>query len=193
MKTSITIALLFTTFISFAQICTYKQAQNKSIEFNNMMQVFNREFIALMKETGDSTPELEKKRLAMAEESATVGIMMSEEYDNNNNIQYADAVNPEICTQYDALMKKFAPIDYKTVPADAQQKDVDADCSTATLWQRYGKAIQKQQKLNNDGKITKSEVAQYMEISTYVGEFATTDLAKACEYLQKFEKKLDAE
>ena len=187
------IALFFATTISYAQACTYKQAQNKLLEFNNMMQVFNREFIAQMQKTGDSTPALEKKRLAMAEESAAVGIMMSDEFDKNNNIQYTDAVNPEICTKYDTLMKKFAPKDYKVVAADAQQKPVNASCTTTTLWERYGKAIQKQQKLNDEGKITKPEVTEYMEISTYVGQYATTDLAKACEYLEKFENKLNAE
>ncbi len=193
MKNLSTIALLIITNSAWSQTCTYKQAQNKLLEFNNMMQVFNREFIAQMQKTGDSTPALEKKRLAMAEESAAVGIMLSEEFDKNNNIQYGDAVNPEICTQYDALMKKFAPKGYKAVAADAQQKPASASCTTTTLWERYGKAIQKQQKLNEQGKITKPEVTQYMEISTYVGQYATTDLAKACDYLKKFEDKLNAE
>jgi hypothetical protein len=193
MKCFQVIVLLFVTTISYAQTCTYKQAQNKLLEFNNMMQVFNREFIAQMQKTGDSTPALDKKRLAMAEESAAVGIMMSEEFDKNNNIQYSDAVNPEICTKYDALIKKFALKNYKIVAANAQQKQVNTSCTTTTLWERYGKAIQKQQKLNDEGKITKQEVTEYMEISTYVGQYATTDLAKACEYLKKFEDKLNAE
>ena len=90
-------------------------------------------------------------------------------------------------------MKKFAPKDYKVVAANAQQKPVNSSCTTTTLWERYGKAIQKQQKLNDEGKITKPEVTEYMEISTYVGQYATTDLAKACEYLEKFEDKLNAE
>lgn len=193
MKIFFIATLLLISSLSYAQTCTYKQAQNKSLEFNNMMQVFNRQFIAQMQKTGDSTPALEKKRLAMAEESAAVGIMMSEEFDKNNNIQYADAVNPEICSKYDVLMKKFAPKDYKVVAADAKQKPINASCTTTTLWERYGKATQKQQKLNEQGKITKPEVTQYMEISTYVGQYATTDLAKACEYLKKYEDKLNAE
>jgi hypothetical protein len=89
-------------------------------------------------------------------------------------------------------MKKIALKNYKIVAANAQQKPVNTSCTT-TLWERYSKVLQKQQKLNDEGKITKSEVTQHMEISTYVGQYSTTELVKAYEYLEKHEDKLNAE
>ncbi len=53
--------------------------------------------------------------------------------------------------------------------------------------------LQIHQKLNEQGKITKPKVTEYMEISTYVGQDTTTDLAKSCEYLEKIEDKLTAD
>ena len=176
-----------------AASCTYKAAQDKLVEFNNMMQVYNRQFIAAMENGGEPSPALEQKRIAMAEESAATGILLSEEYDKNPNIQYPDPVNPEICMQYDGLMAKYAPEGYKVAPVTTAAQTVSADCSSTTLWERYGVAIQKQAALVSEGKITKDEVPAYMTLSTEVGELSTTDLAKACASLAQFENKLAAE
>lgn len=173
--------------------CTYKEAQTKLVEFNNMMQVYNRQFIAEMESKRDTSPALEQKRLAMAEESAVVGSWLSEEYDKNPNIKYADEVNPEICTQYDALMAKYAPEGYQVATATIEAQTASVDCSSTILWKRYGEAIQKQSALVSAGKISNDEVPAYMKLSTEIGEYATTDLAKACSSLSNFEKKLAAE
>ncbi len=196
MKTpSLLFALSLTSLVSTPAMasCTYKEAQTKQIEFNNMMQVYNRQFIAEMEKSGEPSPALEQKRLAMAEESAAVGILLSEEYDNNPNIQSSDPVNPEICTQSDALMAKYAPEGYQVAPVTVGAQTVSADCSSTTLWERYGIAIQQQAALVSDGKITNDEVPAYMKLSTEVGEYSTTDLAKACDSLSQFEQKLAAE
>jgi len=186
------LAVLFLTSINVhAQSCTYKQAQTKMVEFNNMMQVKNREKIAMIEKTGDSTPELETKILAMVEESATIGILLSEEFDKNENIQYADKVNPEICSQYDAIMKKHAPSGYTIVKVAVEPKVASESCSTNKLWERFGAAIQKQQKIVS--KITKAELPAYMKLQTEIGQYATTDLALACIKLTEFENKLNAE
>ncbi len=188
------IIFLLTLFISTysqAQNCTYKQAQTKMVEFNNMMQVKNREKIAMIEKTGDSTPELEAKLIAMVEESVPIGILLSDEFDNNENIQYTDSVNPEICKQYDALMNKHAPSDYTIAKVEVEPSKASENCTTNKLWERFGKAIQKQQAIVD--RITKAELPAYMKLQTEIGQYATTDLAKACIKLAEFEKKLDSE
>ena len=161
------------------------------VEFNNMMQVKNRKKIALIDKTGDSSPELEAKLLAMVEESVPIGILLSEEFDKNENIQYEDSVNPEICKQYDAIMDKHAPIDYKIAKVEVEATSVDENCTTNKLWERFGVAIQKQQKIVD--KITKAELPAYMKLQTEIGQYATTDLAQACVKLTEFENMLEAE
>lgn len=156
-----------------------------------MMQVANREKIAMIDKTGDSTPELEAKLLAMVEESVPIGVLLSEEFDKNENIQYADAVNPEICKQYDAIMNKHAPAGYKIAKVEVEATSVDENCTTNKLWERFGVAIQKQQKIVD--KITKAELPAYMKLQTEIGQYATTDLAQACVKLTEFENMLDAE
>ncbi len=179
--------------VSHADTCTYDDGQKLMVEFTNLMQVYNREFIELMQKTGDSTPELENKRLAMAEESSKVGILMAQEYEKNHNLQSSDTIDPVICESYKKLLKKYASTKHESKPVSVQPKTLGGDCSTNTLWDRYGVAIQKQRELVTEGKITKEEVTSYMEIATYVGQYATTDLAKACEYMKQFEDKLVAE
>lgn len=193
-------SLFFALFLSFTIItsaiaasCTYKEAQTKMVKFNNMMQVYNRQFIAEMEKTGDSNPALEQKRTAMAEESAVVGLLLSEEYEKNPNIKYPDSVNPEICKQYDSLMNKYALESYQAAPVKVEPQAVSNSCTSTKLWERYGVAIQKQQALASEGKITKDEVNSYMKLSTEIGEFSTTDLTKACDALAQFEQKLATE
>lgn len=191
LKTSSVIILLTTSSIVLANECTYKQAQTKMVEFTNMMQVANREKIAMIDKTGDSTPELEAKLLAMVEESVPIGILLSEEYDKNESIQYTDAVNPEICKQYDAVMKKHAPTGYKIAKVEVEATKSSENCTTNKLWERFGKAIQEQQALAD--KITKAELPAYMKLQTEIGQYATTDIAQACVKLTEFENMLDAE
>ncbi len=195
-NSTLVLALSLTSAISTPSVsasCTYKEAQTKLVEFNNMMQVYNRQFIAEMESSGDTSPALERKRTAMAEESAAVGILLSEEYDKNPDIQYAGNVNPEICTQYDALMAKYAPESYQIAPVEIEAQTVSDNCSSTILWERYGVAIQKQQALVSEGKITNDEVSSYMKLSTEIGQYSTTDLTKACGALTQFEKKLGSE
>ncbi len=179
--------------VGYANTCTYNDGQKLMIEFNNLMQVYSRESIALMQQTGDSTSELENKRLAMVEESSKIGILMAQEYEKNNNIQSDTAIDPKICESYKKLLKKYASKDHESKPVSVQPQSVSSDCDTNSLWERYGVAIQKQRALVLDGKITRDEINSYMTISTYVGQYATTDLAKACEYMKQFEDKLAAE
>ncbi len=193
MKYIALISLLISSTPCLAQQCTYEQGQKKMIEFNNMMQQYNREFIALMEKTGDSNAELEAKRLAMAEESSKLGILLGKEFEKNNQLQNNDPISPAICEGYDKLMEKYSPKNYQTQPVTAAPAAVDNKCNSKTLWNRYGKAIQKEEELVSKGKITNEEVNSYMTISTYIGQYATTDMAKACEYLKKFEDKLAAE
>lgn len=193
MKYITVILILISSNVGYAQTCTYGQGQNKMVKFNNMMQEYSREFISLMKATGDSKPELEKKRLAMAEESSKIGILLSEESEKNNNIQFSNPINPVICDSFDALMKKYAPKGYQSQVVTVKPTATSSTCNSTSLWKRYGAAIQKQKSLVSEGKITKDEVNDYMTLGTYVGQYSTTDLNKACEYLEIFEDKLDAE
>ncbi len=193
--TPLLLALSLASLISAPAMasCTYKEAQDKLVEFNNMMQVYNRQFIAEMESGGEPSAALNQKRTVMAEESSAVGILLSEEYDKNPNIQYPDTVNPDICTQYDGLMAKYAPEGYKVAPVTVEAQTASADCSSTILWERYGMAIQKQAALVSEGKITNDEVPVYMKLSTEVGEYSTTDLPKACDALRQFESKLASE
>ncbi len=90
-------------------------------------------------------------------------------------------------------MKKYSSENYQAQPTTAQPAAVDDKCNSKTLWERYGKAIQKEEELVAEGVITKEEASSYATISTYIGQHATTDIAKACEYMKKFEDKLKAE
>jgi hypothetical protein len=71
--------------------------------------------------------------------------------------------------------------------------EIDNKSCEDGLWERYGVAIQKQQALVSEGKITNDEVTPYMKLSTEIGQYSTTDLAKACSALTQFERKLAAE
>lgn len=191
-KITLTLALI-SSAISANATCTYKQAQDKMMQVNNMLQVYSREIIK-HRQNGQSVPaELDTKQLAITEKSAAIGILMSEAFDKNPQIQFSDAVNEEICNGYEALLKEYAPENYQAKPIVREQQSQTSDCSTNKLWEDYGQAIQKQQQLIESGKITKQEVDAYMLLATKIGEFATTDLPKACQALKQFKQKLAAE
>ncbi len=92
MKYITLIFLLISSTPCLAQQCTYEQGQKKMIEFNNMMQKYNQEFLTLMENTGDSSAELEAKRLARAEDSSKLGILLGKEFEKNNQLQNSNPI-----------------------------------------------------------------------------------------------------
>jgi len=187
----ITLVLLSSPSATFA--CTYGEAQTKFIEFNNMLQVYNREMAGYIQRNEEIPVKLVDKLTAMAEESAEIGMQMEAVYENNNNIQSADTVDAEICSGFDALMAKHAPASYSKTPVLEQQVRKNPSCDSEKLWDRYGKAIQKQSELTTSGAITKQENGKYMELMTLLGQYSTTDISKACDAMDQIEKKLDSE
>ncbi len=192
MKNFLAIILFLTSTTSFAEDCNYGDAQKLLVKFNNLMQIYNREMLSQMEKTGSVNAELEQTRTSMAEESAELGIALGKEYDNNPQLSDKTPINPDICKGYRGLLSKYA-VDNKT-PAAVNLKPAaeEPNCDSNSLWQRYGKAIQKQQALTAAGKISKTENEAYMPLTTYIGQYATTDLKKACEYMQEFEDKLNS-
>lgn len=192
--TKITLAfiLLFLSATSNAT-CTYKQAQDKMMQVNNMLQVYSQKIIKL-RQNGEQIPaELDAKQLAITEQSAATGILMSEAFEKNPQIRFSDAVDEEICNRYDSLLKKYTPENHQVKPIVREQQTQTGDCTTNKLWENYGKSIQKQRELVEAGRITKQEADAYMLLSSQIGQLATTDLAKACEALKQFDAKLAAE
>lgn len=193
-----TIALSTLATPSYA--CNYKQAQTKMLEVVNMMQVHNRKFAAAIQKGQEPNPADESIRQSLAEESAAVGILLGKESDKNPNIQYETKVNPEICTKYDGIMKKYAPENYKNTPINdgalltsEGEKSSASGCNPKTIWERYGVAIKKQAALSKQNKITKQENGAYMLLMTSFGQQSTTNVNEACATLTQIEQKLAAE
>lgn len=178
------VVLLFSSHLS--QACTYKQAQEKMLEVVNLQQVYNREMLAYMQK-GEEYPD-EPKRTAFAEEAAEVGILLDSQ---SKDIKDFDTkVDPVVCEKYDGLKQKYASDKHDNAPVAAQPKATSADCSTNQLWERFGKASQKQVVQSQSGELSKTEVNELMEMGTWIGQYSTTNLAKACEFMTQYEAKL---
>lgn len=177
-------ALLLISHASKA--CTFKQAQEKMLEVTNLQQVYNREMLAYMQK-GEEYPD-EPKRLALAEAAAEVGILLSSQ--SANITDFNTKVDSAICQQYDDLKQKYAAGVHQNAPVAAQPQATSADCTTNQLWKRYGDASQKQVALSQAGKLSKSETNDLMEMGTWIGQYSTTDLAKACDMMSQYEARL---
>lgn len=182
---TVILGLIATPFSSFA--CTYEQAQKKMIEVINLQQVYNREMIEHMNK-GQEYPG-EERRGAFAEEAAAVGVLLAE-VSSHIEDDVTVEIDSRVCEQYDALQEKYASASHQNAPVTVAPQPSSADCTTEKLWGRYGVAMQEQVALSQAGKFSKNDDSEFMQMGTWIGQYSTTDLAQACDYMSQYEAKL---
>lgn len=151
-----------------------------------MMQTYNRQQIDYMEQDGDLPAAFKQKFDAMDEQKNKLMAQFGQETDAKPNIGFDDPVSQSLCDGYDKLFADYAPEGYAKKAVNLMPASAGADCNTSSLWERYGKLIQKQAELTKARKFSDAESAEMMRLGTKVGEYSTTDIAQACVHLDKF-------
>ena len=167
--------------------CTLKTAQTKMIETTNMMQIYNRQRVTYMEESGAIPTVFEARFTKFDQRKNELLAQFGKETDANPNIGFDDPVDQSICDGFDKLFAENAPDGYVTKEVSLQPTSSAPDCTTQSLWNSYGELIQKQAQLTKAGKFSEAELADMRRIGTQLGEASTTDIAKACVHLSEFE------
>ena len=171
--------------------CNYKDAQEKLMQSNNMLQTYKSEQMGLIAKGSEPPTELNKKIETIAQVIADNGIALSKIGDPLK-ITYETKVPDAICNEYERIISTYAPQDYKKSEI-VHSADTPFKCkgvSDTDLWMRYAEIIKIQPGLIRQGKIT---TAQAAEMSTMMGEFGvkmTTDFPAACAILVQVEDKI---
>lgn len=171
--------------------CTYKQAQTKMIQFNNIIQETNQkvaEFYAAGKtvplELTDKVEEMFEASVPLTRKLAAV----AESTSKTNQLQDSTQVDEQICRQYDELIKKYKPSFNESENAIGDLKNTK--CNSGDLWTRYSAAVQEVTGLFQQGRINEKVVSEFRVLDVQIGSYATTDLPKACRLLDEYEAKL---
>ena len=167
--------------------CTLKTAQTKMIETTNMMQVYNRQRVTFMEESGTIPTVFEAKFTKFDDRKNELMVQFGEATDANPDIGFDDPVDQSLCDGFDELFAENAPDGYVAKEVNLQPTSSDPNCTTTSLWEKYGVLIQKQAELSKAGAFSDAELSDMMRIGTQVGETSTTDLAQACVHLAEFE------
>ncbi len=196
MRSTLLALVAFLTFVASHQthaVCSLKTAQEKMMAVNNMAQVYNRKIFDYMEDGKEAPADLLRKQTEINEETNEIGLKLAAVSEENPSQGYENPIDEGICQQYDAVMEKHAPDNYVATPINRQDTTDDPNCNSTILWERFGVSIQQQVELTQAGKITDEEAAQYMRLTTQIGELSTTDLKKACDSQTAFEQKLASE
>lgn len=166
--------------------CSYKQAQDSMLRFNNVMQELNLEIVKLQA-AGKPIPEsLRGKLTQMVDESTPLNVMMGE-ISSPESIQSSTAVDPAICQGYEGLIEA-----YGGNSAGVVQVHKNAKCDQGSLWTRYGEAMQAVTRAFQEQRITREDVDQFRVMDVQIGQYSTTNLGKACEILEEYESQVSA-
>ncbi len=172
---------------SDAIACTYQEGQQAMLQVNNLLAVYSRQMIDQVNENPNNIDD--SKRQAFAEKSNAVGLKLAAA-SNDGQIQFEDKVDASICQEYAALLDEYALNGQAPAKTNAKPAATSKDCSTNQLWQRYGAATTKLTDPKNVNKYSQEENAELMKLGTLIGQYSTTDLAKACELMGQYEAKL---
>lgn len=167
--------------------CTIETAQIKMVEATNMMQVYNQRNIDFLEKKQSPPAQFNEKFEAFVGEFNALGVRFADDMETNTQLRLDDKVDQAICDRYDTLFETYAPADYQKDDVVLEQTTSDPDCNTNELWDRYGSLIQEQAKLTLDGKLDDAEQVELMRLSTELGSYATTDIARACNLVDDFE------
>jgi len=181
----ITAALLASTNVQAE--CTLKTAQTKMVETTNMMQTYSRQRITYMEDSGTIPTEFEAKFTKFDERKNQLMVQFGEVTDANPDLGFDDPVDQSLCDGFDKLFADNAPDGYVAKEVNLQPTSSNPNCTTTSLWEKYGVLIQKQAELVKAGKFSDAELSDMQRIGTLVGQTSTTDLAQACTHLSEFE------
>ena len=166
--------------------CTLKSAQTKMVETTNMMQVYNRQRVTYMEESGAVPTVFEARFTKFDDRKNELMVQFGEVTEENPDIGFDDPVDQSLCDGFDELFAQNAPDGYVVKEVNLQPTSADPNCTTTSLWNEYGVLIQKQAELAKEGKFSDAELSDMMRIGTQIGEASTTDLAQACVHLAEF-------
>lgn len=171
--------------------CNYKDAQEKLMQSNNMLQIYSREQMAFIAKGEEPPEELTNKINTIGKLIADNGIALSKIGDPLK-ITYETKVPESICNEYDKIIATHAPKDHEKTEI-AHSADTPFHCkdvSDGDLWMRYGEIIKIQPALIQEGKITKSQAAEISMMMSDFGTKMTTDFPAACTVLIQVEEKI---
>lgn len=169
-----------------AESCSYEQAQNKMMQFSNIMQAVNLEVVKRQAKGDVFAGGLHEKVAKMGEESSPLNEKMGA-IPNPESIKLSTQVDPTICMGYDRLIQRHGKA---STQAKVVQLQKNPTCDQTSLWTRYGKVTQAVTKAFQEQKITRAEVDNFRVLDVQIGQYSTTDLNKACEVLKDYESRI---
>ncbi|MGH1542636.1 MAG: hypothetical protein ACRBHB_19610 [Arenicella sp.] len=179
---SLAIIAILAPFQSFA--CTYKEAQQTMLQVNNLLAVYSRQMMEQLNKDPNNIDD--STRQEFTEKANTVGLQLAEA-SKDGKIQYEDKIDPSICQSYTALLDEYALEGQAPAATNATPEATSPNCSTNQLWERYAAATTQQTDPKNAGKYTKDDNNEFMKLGTLIGQYSTTDLAKACQLMGQYE------
>lgn len=192
MKVSLSLSLLALVISSASHAeCTYKDAQQKLMESNNILHEYKKEQMDLIKNDQPIPAELNRKLDTINEALAANGIALSEIGDPTK-ITYETKVPNAICAEYDRIITTYTPSGYvkKEIVHNTSNRFHCEGIKDTELWERYGNIIQKQPALLQAGKITDKQALEITQLMSEFGANMTTDFPAACAYFLEAESKI---
>lgn len=192
LKFSLSILILTASCTGYAD-CTYKEAQQKLMESNNILNEYKKKQLALIQNDSPIPDELNKTIDSIVEATANNGIALSEIGDPLK-ITYETKVPSAICAEYDRIIATYTPKDYKKeeIILSADNQFNCKGIKDTELWQRYGELIKKQPALLQSGKMTNAQATEISLIMAEFGSKMTTDFPAACALLVDAENKVNS-
>jgi hypothetical protein len=178
----------FTPMKSWAE-CNLTIAQDLMIRTNALLGEYSKASLVYIGKNQEVPAELQQTITDFAEQTAEAGIAFSESIENPANSQPDDPIDENVCTRFEELLATYA------LPEETGDSGVAADvtCTQDQMWERWSVAFQRHNELFKAGDITKEESVEYSILGVEFGQAATSDLAKACQLLAKYEQKLAEE
>ena len=110
MKINLISSIILSIVSNYSYACTYQEVQDKMLYFENLIQTYNELSQTPAKTSAKSNmdkQQLALRIIAMEEASAKVAILLSEEFTTLTNIKSDSPITPEVCQQYDTLIKRY--------------------------------------------------------------------------------------
>jgi len=132
---------------------------------------------------------LQAKLADLTAELTAIRKLFATEIQNKPKMKADDQVNPQICARFAAMASKHKIIITQT--PTSQEKP--AVCTKRDLMPRFGAATRLQRKLTLAGKVSRRERVNYLKIVTEFNKKRKHDFTRACQILDRYEKRLRAE